>query len=388
MEFHDRVKERHMQPTQRVNVNPVLEGSLELADKSWKVALTDGARGNPAVFKVDIEDLPGRLEALLLRLAEFKAKWGLPAGCQVVLIHEAGQDGFWIARALERRGIRVVVIDAASVQVTRHAKRAKTDRLDALRLLQELRAWLRGERMELRVVHIPSEEAEAQRLLTRERGTLQKESCQHRDRMHKLLRTQGCKVEIDARFLQRLKAGEIRRVDGTALPRELHEELLREWDRLQLANEQFRAVEHTLLHQLPEPMQRSIALLSRLKGVGWVGAMRLVVELFWRDFTNRRQVGCCVGLVPQPYDSGDSHVDQGISKQGNRRVRALLIEMAWMWLRHQPDSDMAHWFKRRTQGSNKRGKRIAIVALARRLAIALWRYLREGLVPTGAQLKV
>lgn len=377
-----------MQPTQRVNVNPVLEGSLELADKSWKVALTDGQRANPAVFKVDVEDLPGRLEALLRRLDEFKARWGLPAGCKVALIYEAGQDGFWIARALEARGIWVVVVDAASLQVTRHAKRAKTDRLDALKLLEELRAWLRGERRELRVLHIPCEEAEAKRLVTRERGTLQKEGCQHRDRMRKLLRTQGCKADIDGHFVQRLKGGEIRRVDGTALPPELQQELLREWERLELANAQFRAVEGTLLHQLPEAMQRAIALLSRLKGVGWVGAMRLVLELFWRDFANRRQLGSCVGLVPQPYDSGDSHVDQGISKQGNRRVRALLIEMAWTWLKYQPDSEIAQWFKRRTAGSNKRGRRIAIVAVARRLAIALWRYLREGLIPTGAQLKV
>jgi transposase len=151
---------------------------------------------------------------------------------------------------------------------------------------------------------------------------------------------------------------------------------------------QFAAVEKTLLHQLPEAVQRCIAMLAQLRGVGWVGAMRLVLELFWRNFANRRQVGACVGLVPQPYDSGDSHVDQGISKQGNRRVRALLIEMAWAWLKYQPNSDLAQWFAKRTAGQHKRGRRIAIVAVARRLAIALWRYLREGIVPAGAQLKV
>ena len=147
------------------------------------------------------------------------------------------------------------------------------------------------------------------------------------------------------------------------------------------------ALERTLLQQLPAPVQQCIASLAQLKGVGWVGAMRLVLELFWRDFTNRRQIGACTGLVSQPYDSGDSHTDQGISKQGNRRVRALLIEIAWMWLRHQPRSELAQWFARRTAGANKRGKRVAIVAVARRLAIALWRYLRDGVVPAGAQLK-
>jgi len=317
-----------------------------------------------------------------------KRRWGLPANCLVVLIYEAGQDAFWIARALQARGIRVVPIDAASVQVTRHAKRAKTDRLDALKLLGELRAWLRGDRRELRVVSIPSEEAEAKRLLSRERGLLQKEIGQHRDRMVKLLRTQGCKVEMDLRFAERLMAGEVRCADGRPIPEELWARLLRECERLDLARQQFAAVERTLLHQLPEALQRMIAVLSRLRGVGWVGAMRLVLELFWRDFANRRQVGACVGLVPQPYDSGDSHTDQGISKQGNRRVRALLIEMSWCWLKYQPGSDLAQWFARRTQGANKRAKRIAIVAVARRLAIALWHYLREGLIPAGAQLKV
>jgi len=377
-----------MQPTQLLNRNPVMEAALELADKSWKVAVTDGKRPNATVFKVDTARLWERLEELLRRLSDLKRRWGLLAHCRIVLIHEAGQDGFWIARALQAKGVQVLVVDAASVQVSRHAKRAKTDRLDALKLLDELRAWLRGERRELRVLRIPSEEAEAKRLLSRERGLLQKEMGQHRDRMKKLLRTQGCKEDIDACFVERLMAGEVRRADGRPIPGDLWEWLLRECERLELVRRQFAAVEKTLLHQLPEAMQRCIALLSRLRGVGWVGAMRLVLELFWRDFANRRQVGSCVGLVPQPYDSGDSHIDQGISKQGNRRVRALLIEMAWAWLKYQPHSDLAQWFAKRTAGQNKRGRRVAIVAVARRLAIALWRYLREGLVPAGAQLKV
>jgi transposase len=361
---------------------------LELADKSWKLAVTDGKRPNPTVFKVDTADLWARLQELLRRLSELKRRWHLAADGQIVVLYEAGQDGFWIARALEAKGVRVLVIDAASVQVSRQAKRAKTDRLDALKLLDELRAWLRGERRELRVLNIPSEEVEARRLLTRERGLLQKEIGQHRDRMKKLLRTQGCKAEIDSGLVDQLMAGELRRADDMPIPGQLWDWLLRECERVEVARRQFAAVEKTLLHQLPEAVQRCIAMLSQLRGVGWVGAMRLVLELFWRDFANRRQVGACVGLVPQPYDSGDSHIDQGISKQGNRRVRALLIEMAWAWLKYQPSSDLAQWFAKRTSGQNKRGRRIAIVAVARRLAIALWRYLREGIVPTGAQLKV
>jgi transposase len=376
-----------MQPTQCPNRNPDLLVSLELACRSWKVALTDGKHEHPAVIKVEEVRLWDRLEQFLQRLEEFKRKWRLPQGCQVVVIYEAGQDGFWISRALEAKGIRVLVVDAASIPVPRHARAAKTDRLDALKLLEVLSAWLRGERSGVRMLHIPSEQAEAQRLLSRERGLLQKEIQQHRDRAGKLLRTQGCTQEIDGKFVERLTAGQVRRADGTPLPEELWDWLMHESERLELAGRQLARLEKTLLHQLPEASQRCIAMLARLRGVGWVGAMRLVLELFWREFTNRRQVGACVGLVPQPYDSGDSHTDQGISKQGNRRLRALLIELAWMWLRYQPDSALAQWFARRTAAGNKRGRRVAIVAVARRLAIALWRYLRDGVIPPGAQLK-
>lgn len=376
-----------MQPTQRPDRNVALDISLELACRSWKVALTDGRRANPAVFKVDAIGLWDRLQQLLQRLEEFKARWGLATRCRLTVIYEAGQDGFWIARALQASGVQVLVVDAASIPMPRHMRRAKTDRLDALKLLEVLRAWLRGERSGVRMVHMPSEEAEARRLLARERGLLQKEVGQHRDRMRKLLRLHGCTEEIDCGFIDRLLAGQVHRADGRPLPEELWDWLVDESHRMDLAATQLAKLEQTLLHQLPVPVQRCIAHLARLQGIGWVGAMRLVLELFWREFANRRQVGACVGLVPQPYDSGDSHRDQGISKQGNRRIRALLIEMGWMWVRYQPRSEIAQWFARRTAASGKRGKRTAIVAVGRRLAIALWRYLRDGVIPAGAQLK-
>jgi transposase len=273
--------------------------------------------------------------------------------------------------------------------VARQARRAKTDRLDALLLLRTLQTWLSGQRDCMRVVHVPDERAEMQRHLARDRGLLQKEVGQHRDRIRKLLRTEGCWQELQGDVRAQLEAGEFVCVNGQPLPAELRERLLRESERLQMAQQQLAALERGLLAQLPEPVRAKIAQLAQLKGVGWVGATRLVLELYWRDFHNRRQVGSCVGLVAQPYDSGDSRVDQGISKQGNRRVRALLIEMAWMWRRYQPGSAIAQWFAQRTAGNapNKRGKRIAIVAVARRLAIALWRYLTDGVVPQGAQFK-
>jgi transposase len=230
------------------------------------------------------------------------------------------------------------------------------------------------------------------RHLARERGQLQKEVGQHRDRIRKLLRTVGCWTTVDAKFGQRLAAGQIRSHDNAPLDDWLHNRLAHEFARLELAAEQLRALEQSFAKQLPPEVAHDMERLQQLRGIGAIGAFRLMLELFWRAFDNRRQVGACVGLVPQPYDSGDSRVDQGISKQGNHRLRALLIEMAWMWVRLQPRSELTRWFLEKTggngkPGTGKRGRRTAIVAVARRLAIALWRYLHDGVVPKGSELK-
>jgi transposase len=363
--------------------------SLELSGKSWKIGLHDGKRDKPAIHTVDDETPASRLAHTVAVIEEVKRKWRLPEQIRVAVSYEAGQDAFWISRALSKIGYIPLVVDPASIPVERHARRAKTDRLDVIKLVSSLRAWLRGERDRMHVIQVPAVEAEAQRQLPRDRGELQKEIGQHRDRIHKLLRTVGCWEAVGADFVIRLAQGEIKCYDDTPLPPQLHERFTRECERLVLAETQLAALEKDLVQQLPPVVQERIADLMKLKAVGEVGAMRLVLELFWRDFDNRRQVGSCVGLVPQPYDSGESRVDQGISKQGNRRVRALLIEMSWFWLRYQPDSAISKWFAYRTQGSgtNKRGKRIAIVAVARRLVIALWRYVENGVVPDGAAMK-
>lgn len=367
----------------------VLAVSLELSKGNWKIGLHDGAREKPAVHTVSSEVAAQRLSEAVKVMEETKRKWSLPEGVRVVVTYEAGQDGFWIQRALSALGYEVMIVDPASIPVERRARRAKTDRLDAIMLVTSLRAWLRGEQDRMHVIQVPTEDAEEHRQLTRDRGELQKEIQQHRDRIRKLLRTQGCWNSVESDFAGRLRDGKVTCHDSQPLPTELRERLLREWERLTLAEKQMKELEASLVAKLPEPEQQRIAQLTRLKGVGQVGAMRLVLELFWRNFSNRRQVGSCVGLVPQPYDSGESRVDQGISKQGNRRVRALLIEMSWMWLRYQPDSALTQWFAQRTAGNvpNKRGKRTAIVAVARRLVIALWRYLKDGVIPDGAMLK-
>lgn len=370
--------------------NVILAASLELAGAQWKIALHDGRRQSPAVHTVRGAQAALRVQALLEVIERYKQKWSLPQDVRVVVSYEAGQDGFWIYRALRSRGMDCYVINAASIPVERHRRRAKTDRLDAIKLVTNLRVWLHGERDRMRVVRVPSLQDEASRQLIRDRGQLHKEVLQHRERMRKLLITMGCWDGFDHRtFAKRLASGKLVCHDGTPLPSELHERLLRETARLALAEEQLAALERALQERLPAPVRERITYLRHLKGVGQLGASRLMLELFWREFGNRRQLGACVGLVPQPYDSGQSRIDQGISKQGNRRVRTQLIEMAWCWLRYQPSSALAQWFNKRTQGTgaNRRARRIAIVALARRLVIALWRYLKDGVIPQNAQFK-
>jgi len=381
-----------MQPTQEMDVTRVdqmLAVALELSSKSWKVGLHDGRRERASIYTLKQEVAGARLSAAIELIEQTRARWALGKDAWVEVIYEAGQDGFWIARALEGRGYAVRVVDPASIPVERQARRAKTDRLDVLRLLSSLMGWLRGEHDRMRVIRMPDEAAEAQRHWARERGLLQKEIGQHRDRIRKLLRTVGCWVDLERDVGAQLKRGELKDYQGRALSEPLHERLLRECERLAQVEAQLKCVEQALAERLSPEVQQRVEALGQLKGVGPVGALRLVLELFWRDFGNRRQVGACVGLVPQPYDSGNSRVDQGISKQGNRRVRALLIQMAWMWLRYQSGSALAKWFAQRWAGGggNKRAKRIAIVAVARRLAIALWRYLKDGTVPEGAALK-
>jgi transposase len=364
----------------------VLAVALELSKASWKVAMSD-ARHNPRIKNADAQQPLERLEQVLALIKDARARWALPEEVRLVVLYEAGQDGFWIQRALTARGIEALVIDPASLPVERKARRAKTDRLDACRLLEALLGWLRGELQRFRVLRQPSVAQEDSRHWGREREQLQREMQQHRDRMVKLLVTQGCWEKLDRGFAQRLANGELRDWEGKPLGATLLVRLQRELTRWQQARDQLKQLEQERAERFSVQQQAQLTQLVQLRGVGPVSAQRLVLELFWRHFANARQLGACVGLVPQPYDSGTMRKDQGISKQGNRRVRALLIELAWMWLRYQPDSALSCWFSSKVQGDSKRSRRVAIVALARRLLIALWRYLERGVPPEGSQLK-
>lgn len=365
---------------------PILAVALELAKASWKVALSD-ARRNPRLKTVDAPQPLARLEQVLQQIEQTRVLWELPAQVRVVVLYEAGQDGFWLQRALQARGVETLIIDPASLLMERRARRAKTDRLDALRLVDALLAWLRGERRRFQVVRAPSVEDEDRRHWGRERQQLQRELQQHRHRIEKLLATMGCWARLDREGRQQLAAGELRDWAGQPLGAALQARLQRELQRWQDARAQLRRLEREHSQRFGTRQTEQVARLTQLRGIGPVGARQLVLELFWRHFRNRRQVGACVGLVPAPYDSGTLHADQGISKQGNPRVRALLIELAWLWLRYQPDSALSRWFAAKSAGDSRRSRRVAIVALARRLVIALWRYLEQGVLPPGASLK-
>ncbi len=360
----------------------VLYMAMELSNKTWRLAFGDGSR----MRQVSIE--AGEIVALKEQVAKAKEKWGLAADVSVVSCYEAGRDGFWLHRQLAALGIENHVVDAASIEVSRRARRAKTDRLDAQALLEKLIRYARGERRVWRVVRVPPPEWEDLRQLSREREQLLSERTRHRNRLSSKLVAQGLRVPIGKAFLQRLE--EVRLFNGRPLPAHLKAGLVREWERLQLVQEQVKALEgHMRALIEASGALNAVRALMLFRGVGWVGAWTLVVEILgWREIANRGELGGLSGLAPSPYNSGQSVREQGISKAGNRRVRKLNIQLAWLWLRYQPNSKHTLWFKERFGGGSKRQRRIGIVGLARRLLIDLWRFAESGVVPQGAQLKV
>jgi transposase len=298
--------------------------------------------------------------------------------------YEAGRDGFWLHRWLIEQGIDNIVVDSSSIEVNRRARRAKTDRLDGDKLLAMLLRYAGGERRVWSVVRVPTAEQEDARRAHRELGRLGQECTAHINRIRGLLVTHNLRVKyVGGRLWQRWWTGHAQQL----APR-VRAEIERESERLSLVRKQMRAIEAEQRQALAAGSEPQVAHLVRLRAIGISSGWVLVKELFgWRGFRNRREVAGCLGLAPSPYASGESETEQGISKAGNRRARTLMVELAWCWLRYQPESELSQWFTRRFAGGGKRMRRIGIVALARRLAIALWRYLEEGLIPQGAQLK-
>jgi len=358
--------------------------ALELSKKTWKLGFSDGRSARARIRSMAARNLQGLAE----EIAQAKRHFHLELTAATVSCYEAGRDGFWLHRALLRNGIDNVVVDSASIDVQRR-KRAKTDRLDAEALVRKLVRYERGELDVWSVVQAPSREAEDARQLHRDIGILQREQRQHRARIQSLLYTQGVEITVTGRLMWKLER--LRCWDGQPVPAELHERIEREYRRLQVVEQDLRAVRKQQAARLKKPQtpaQEKIRLLQQLCGIALTSSWVFVMELFgWRQFRNRREVAGAVGLTPMPYQSGDSAREQGISRAGNRRARTMAVEIAWSWLRYQPDSELSQWYQRRFGSGGKRMRRIGIVAMARRLIIDLWRYVEHGIVPAGAVLK-
>jgi transposase len=365
--------------------NPTLYIAFELSQKKWKLGLGDGKGNRARIVTIVAQDW----EALGRELDRARERFGLEKAIRIVSCYEIGREGFWLHRALVSRGIENVVVDAASIEVNRRDRRAKTDRMDAEKLLRQLVRYGGGEKRVWSVVRVPDEQAEDERQLHREIEILKRERTQHRVRIQSLLFTQGIDVTVGCRFLKQLD--KFRRWNGEPVAVQLKERLRREYQRLQAVQADLRQLERQQTEKLKTERTAGIEKIRRLqqlRGIGMASSWMFVMELLgWRQFRNRREVGAAVGLTPTPYQSGESDREQGISHSGNRRVRAMAIEIAWAWLRLQPQSELSRWYRRRFGSGGARMRKIGIVAMARRLVVDLWRYLEQGIVPAGARLK-
>ena len=360
--------------------------AMELSAKSWRLAFSAGGER----FRGNIQIPAGDRQALQLQIERAKRRFELAAETKVVSCHEAGRDGFWVHRLLEQMGIENVVVDPASIQVSRKKRRAKSDRIDVRKLLVHLVRYHCGESDVWKVARVPTPEQEDGRRLHRELERLKKERSQHRMRIRSLAVTQGIRVGALGRFLRTLDRARI--WDGSGLPAGLRGEIEREGERLAQAQAQIRVLEkqrEECLSQapLPLPLQKIVRLAS-LRSIGVDSAWLLVMELSaWRQFHNRREVGAVAGLTGTPFNTGASEREQGISKEGNALVRQRLIELAWLWVRLQPHSDITRWFQQRYGHAGRRMRRVGIVGVARKLLIELWRFVELDVMPPGAQLK-
>jgi len=367
--------------------------SLELSRSIWLITSLSPGAGE----KMSKHSAPaGDIGALLARLSEFQQKSFARTGRSfpIIVIQEAGLDGFWIHRVLQNEGIESHVVDPASIATPRRRRRAKTDRIDGETLLRALLAYKRGEPRVCAMVKAPTPEEEDRRRLCRERKALIAERIQHVNRIKGLLFCQGVSGYEPLRRDRRQRMGELKTGDGRGLPDHLRAQISRELDRLELLLEQIKVVEaerdalfFAAKVAASTPTPAPVTMLLEIKGIGPEFAAILWMEAFFRSFANRRQVAAYAGLAPTPWQSGSVVREQGVSKAGNPRLRTTLIQLAWLWLRHQPQSALALWFKARVAHNGGRFKKTTIVALARKLLVALWKYVTAGVVIEGAVMK-
>jgi transposase len=359
--------------------------AFELSQTKWMLGFTIGFGQRPRLRTIAARDLV----ALQNEIHLARERFGLGTEVAVISCYEAGRDGFWLHRYLTSSGVTNLVVDSASIEVNRRAKQAKTDKLDLGKLLTMLMRYQAGEKKVWHVIHVPSAEVEDHRHLHRELTDLKEQRTQHINRIKGYLANQGVCLEVKDDFPEIVEHQRL--WNGESLLAGLRARLLCEYQRLQLVQEQIKTLEaerRESLRHSTQPDVEQVRQLLRLRGIGINCAWLYVMEFFsWRAFRNRREVGALAGLTPMPHRSGDEDHELGISKVGNRHIRAMAIEIAWIWLRYQPDSELSRWYQRRFGKGSKRLHKIGIVALARKLLIAIWRYLEFGTLPTGAVRK-
>ncbi|MGH7711048.1 MAG: IS110 family transposase [Gemmatimonadaceae bacterium] len=364
---------------------PTLHVALDLGNTAWCLACARAVADPPRLRTIPARDLT----RLHQELALARRHLGLAAEAPALLCYEAGRDGFWLQRACTAAGIAALVVDSSSIEVPRRARRAKTDRLDATALLRLLLRHGAGERGQWRVLHVPTVEEEDRRHAHRELPRLTRERTRGVNQIKGLLATHGIRLTTLRALPDQVP--HLTQWDGHPLPAGVRERLLTTWARLTLSQSQRTTLvraRRAVLERANDPAVAMVRQLLRLRGVGEVSAWLLTMELFsWRRFRNRREVAGILGLAATPQASGDRRRELGIGKSGSALLRGLALELAWCWLRYQPRSALSQWYRTRFAAGGSRQRRIGIVALARRLMIALWRYVETGLVPTGATMK-
>jgi transposase len=359
--------------------------AFELGWTTWKLGFCTRLDEKAWVVTINARDIGGMRKTI----ARARARFGVSPTCPTASCYEAGRDGFWLDRLLKQMGVANVVVDSASIQVSRQARRVKTDRLDAEALLKMLVRHICGEPKVWHVVHVPTPEQEDARHLQREIRTLKKEETRIVNRVRGLLASQGVSVKMGRKGLV-APIESLRIWDGSPLPAGLRLRVEQELSRRTVVHEQLLALEGQRNRGIREGGSATAAIgrrLMELKAIGPTTAETLTREVFFRNFKNRRQLGSYSGLTPSPYQSGQMSHESGISHAGNRHFRGISIDLAWDWLRYQPRSALSRWYQRRFGSGGPRMRKIGIVALARKLLIALWRYAEIGIPPEGALLK-